>query len=117
MDKEKETLLEICGGIGTARSALEKSNYAIFQGALTAVFNTLGKFIGESESLEEKRKSKLLALNEFVYDTRDGIVTQVEVNLRTLEEAVSISHTYERLDLIKEVLDLSINDWYGPSKA
>lgn len=79
---------------------------------MTGVYNLLGGFVQSSMPLPEDRRVRLTALNEFVFDTRERIVNQIEVKGRDLETAINIIHAHERVDLLKNLLETWINEWY-----
>lgn len=109
---ERSFLLRICGLFDRTKSALEGRDFAVAQGALRAIFNSLGGFIYDTQYLTQERKKELKELNDAVYKTREDLVNQVEVGRKDLGVVVKENKVYQKLDDIKENLEKCVDEWY-----
>jgi len=114
MNEDKDILVSAYGGLGQVRVALQRGNYAVFQGALTGIYNMLGGFIQSSKALSADRRAKLTAFNQSIFDLRNAIVTQIEINRKDFKTAVEMANADERLKLCEEALEAKIDEWYKP---
>ncbi len=95
---KQEDYIQLIGErIGDARSALDREDYAVLQGALRAAFNGLCH-ITESSSITQDKKKKLIDLRESIFHSRDDLVNAIEVNRKDFQTASKEISLYQILE-------------------
>lgn len=107
---ERQRLENLAGYIDVAREELLR-DWSKTQGALREFYNRMPAFL-EGSGLSEDNKRRLIAVADFVFDTREGLMQGMEVKRLDLEQTIKQYHLREKLELLGEYMGNCISAWY-----
>jgi len=109
---EREKLEGLASYLGKAEEGLNEGDVGVVQGALREFYNKMPNFL-EDSCLPDELQGRLIAISEFVHDTRDRLIHGVEVNKFSLDKTIKLNRIYERISFLQKTLSDYLSSWYS----